>query len=415
MINLVEPSITQLGYIKIGGLQDRTLKAGSTGRSWSPPEKWDHFKVMLSYRNDKDRLVPDDELMDQLIRDGMADPDGKLRQIPIQVLSNDIEDVLQMAYLYYSGNKLAARYDGETLTWHCDIKKGTWLEKPIVEEMTVDEFKEKRLPMLDKSGNPLFKLHSIFNCVIQAQNARWGGVYRFRTGSEISARQLLGSLNTLRDLTGGILRGIPMRLALRPIKVNPLVKGSKKTSTVYVVHVELRATDLIDVQAKAIELAKFELANQHTRVEYRKLLAAPGEYESEHEQAANAMEFGSESGETITNEADPLADALGFGNEPEPTVEPEPTNEIADEPEIDAETIPETTSETVVDNSDSFEPILPAQVQYLTGILQGKATAFLKVMSDRWTISAFDKIPVSLFDEIKKAAFEYAKPQEEKK
>lgn len=337
MINLVEPSITQLGTIKIGGLKSETRTAGS-GRSWSPPEKWDHFKVMLSYRNDKDRLVPDDELMDQLVKDGMSDPDGKLRQIPIQVLSNDIEDVLQMAYLFYSGNKLAARYDGETLTWYCDIKKAKWLEVPAIETMTVEEFKEKRLIMLDKSNKPLFKLHSVFNCVIQAQNARWGGVYRFRTGSEISARQLLGSLNTLRDLTGGILRGIPLRLALRPLKVNPSDgKGGKITTTVYVVHVELRATDLIDVQAKAIELAKFELANQHTRVEYRKLLAAPGEYESEREQADNAMEFGADT-EPITSEPDPLADALGFGQGEAAAVindseTPEPSDELVDQAE----------------------------------------------------------------------------------
>lgn len=331
MISLVTPSITQLGYIKIGGLKNETRKS-EAGTSWSPPEKWDHFKIMRSYRDASDRLVVDTELMDQLDRDGMVDPDGKLRQIPIQVLSNDIEDVLQCAYLWYSGRKLAARYDGRLLTWHCDLKAMKWLEKPIIEEIDLDHFKEKRLTKLDAKGNRLFKLHSIFNCVIQAEKARFGGVYRFRTGSEISASQLLGSLQTLADLTGGILRGIPLRLALRPIKVNPLVKGKKASSTVYVVHVELRANDLLDVQAKALEMAKWELANQQTRIEYKRYLSAPGEYESDAEQANNAMEFGGD--EPLAPAIpDPLAAELGLA---EPTNNEIPTS---DEPEVSDENL----------------------------------------------------------------------------
>ncbi len=346
MISLIEPSITQLGSIKIGGLEDKA-RTSAKGNTWYAPERWDHFRIMRSFRDANDRLVPDTELMEQLVSDGMADADGKLRQLPIQVLSNEIEDVLQCAYLWYSGKKLAARYDGEQLTWYCDIKAGKWLEKPIIEEMTVEEFKEKRLIMCDKKGNKFFKLHSIFNCVIQAKNARWGGVYRFRTGSDISARQLLGSLNTLRDLTGGILRGIPLRLALRPVKVNPLVNGSKVSSTVYVVHVELRATDLLEVQSKALEFAKFELANQHTRVEYRKLLAAPGEYESEHEQAANAMEFGAEE-PTAPSEPDPLANMLGLSDD-SPT---EPTEALEGEQVDDAETFKDLAND-IFGNNDS--------------------------------------------------------------
>lgn len=347
-VRLIEPSITQLGAIKIGGLKSET-RTSAAGNSWSPPEKWDHFKIMRSFRDVKDRMVADDELMAQLERDGMTDPDGKLRQIPIQVLSNDIDDVLQCAYLWYSGKKLAARYDGEQVTWYCDIKKKVWLEKPVIEVMSLDEFKEKRLPMADNSGNKFFKLHSIFNCVISAQNARWGGVYRFRTGSDISARQLLGSLETLRDLTGGILRGIPLRLVLRPITVNPLVKGSKVTTTVYVVHVELRASDLIDVQTKAIELAKFELSNQHTRVEYRKLLSAPGEYESEHEQANNAMEFGNEDEEQVVAAPDPLAESLGLN---ESTDVPEATEQ---EETSDADSF-KTLAEDIFGNNDRDQP-----------------------------------------------------------
>ena len=46
-------------------------------------------------------------------------------------------------------------------------------------------------------------------------------VYKFRTTSRISASQLVGSLVQLQQLTGGVLRGLPLQLVVRPIRVTP--------------------------------------------------------------------------------------------------------------------------------------------------------------------------------------------------
>jgi hypothetical protein len=311
--DLVNPSIPQLGAIKIGGLKSEARV--SNGVTWYPPEKWDHFKIMRPFRDKSGRLVVDDDLMNRLAEEGKTDSDGKLRQIPIQVFSDDIDEILQSSYLWYHGKKLAARFDGVNLTWHYDTKTNAWLETPNVEPYSKDDFLAEYKDLKDKRGGKIFKLHTIFNCAILAQDARWGGVYRFRTSSDISSSELKGSLMNIKDLTRGPLRGVPLRLVLRPVVVNPVIDGKKVTTTVYVVHVELLGSDLVDIQRKAIEFANFEMQSGRTRLEYRKYLSAPGEFESPREQAEIASEFcGVEPvGTELEPPAhDPLMDTLGL-------------------------------------------------------------------------------------------------------
>jgi hypothetical protein len=142
-------------------------------------------------------------------------------------------------------------------------------------------------------GLPLFKLHSVFNCVIAAQEARWGGVYRFRTTSIISFRQLHGSLVHLSQLTGGILIGMPLTLVVHPIQVSP----EGKPTTVHVVHVELRGGDMVELQRQALSYSEYRLKFadqiQSTTRQYRKLLSGPG-MESQTEAKDIAEEFAPE-------------------------------------------------------------------------------------------------------------------------
>ena len=272
---------------------------------------------MRSYRDARGRLVVDQELMEKLLADGMTDPDKKLRQVPVQCFSDDIDDILQTSYLWYHGKKLAARFDGEFLTWFYDLETNVWRDQgdPKIEKYTKSEFEAEYKHLKGKRGQKLFKLHTIFNCAILAQNARWGGVYRFRTSGDISSSELKGSLLAIKDLTRGSIRGVPLRLVLRPVIVNPLVDGEKVTTTVYVVHVELLGSDLVDIQKKALEFARFELDSQQIRVEYRKLLKAPGENKSPREQAEIAEEFAPEGPPPPT--LDPLSIALGLNGQSE--------------------------------------------------------------------------------------------------
>lgn len=304
LFDVITPRITELGKIKIGGKSSQ-VRTSKTGGQWRAPEKYDHFIITTLYRNAQGDLVRDDALMNRLIEEGHGDSDGKLRTIPISVLSNDIEDIVQSSYLAYAGRKLAARSDGETLIKYAD--KGKWLEVPVVEP-----WKPEMAQMRDGKGNLIFKQHTIFNCVILTKMARWGGVYKFRTTSSITASQIVGSLLEIRELMVGVLRGLPMRLALRPMQVSP----DGRPTTIYVAHCELVGDDIISLQntAKTLLQREVETSSQivKARLEYKQLMKPPGVDESPLEQAEISEEFHPEEVEKAApNAIDPLLSELG--------------------------------------------------------------------------------------------------------
>lgn len=269
LADLIQPRITELGKIKIGQKgAERTSQKGGTYRM---PEKLDHFLLTTLNRDQGGQLILDKALMTQLAQDGYADEDGKIRRLPVHLLSDDIEDIVQASYVYYNGKRCGMRSDGKIATWFCNPKEvSKWLDKPL------------ELPwnpaLLDwkANGNPLVKLHTTFSCVVRSQGSRFGGVHRFRTTSRITAEQLVGCLTEILSLTGGILVGLPLQLVVRPMQVAP----DGKTTNVYVVHCELAGADLKQIQQQALDQIRFRLTYQkemgRSLVEYRKMLTAPG-------------------------------------------------------------------------------------------------------------------------------------------
>ena len=124
----------------------------------------------------------------------------------------------------------------------------------------------------DGKGDNLLKIYATLNCVIASKAAKWGGYYKFRTKSVISAEQLFGSLVMTKDLTAGALRGVPMELRVRPVQVTP----AGQAITVYVCHLELVGSDLLALQAAVHERSRTELdlarQVQLTAGEYRKVI-----------------------------------------------------------------------------------------------------------------------------------------------
>lgn len=307
--NLIRPRICELGKIKIGGKgETRTGKNGE----WRLPVKYDHFVVTGLHRNDAGDLVQDQALMESL--KSYADADGKLRQLPVALLSNEIEDILQASFVWYTGRQVAGRSDGKTCTFFLDPRTQKPLKDPIEEDW--DPAWAER----DGQGNRQFKLHTVFHCVLAAKAAKFGGVYKLRTTSQITAEQLYGSLLQVKMLTGGILRGVPLRLVVRPIQVSP----DGKPTTVYVVHLELVAEDIQAIQAAALQRLQFELQNaraiEETQRQYRQILAIPGRNESPEEQAEVQEEFHPGNGAAAS----------------EPTKEPEPAKPPTLREQVDA-------------------------------------------------------------------------------
>lgn len=320
--DILNPRICELGKIKIGGLGAE--RQGANG-PWRMPRKDDFFTITTLNRTPAKDLIPDTALMDSLAPK-FADSDKKIRRLPIYVLSNNLDDVMQSAWVFYSGKRCVARSDGITIQWFFDRKTRKWLDIPETEPHR-DEIVERR----DDKGHPTFKLHTTFNCVIASEEGRWGGVYKFRTTSRITADQLYGSLIHVAGLTHGQLAGIPLMLVVRPIQVAP----EGKPTTVYVCHVEIRGKDMLTIQKTAVDLAKTRARNateiRQLENQYKRMLALPGG-ESPEEIGDLQNEFNSEippdATPTAEDETDPLL--LGDAEVIEPTVAADPNEEMHD-------------------------------------------------------------------------------------
>lgn len=307
--DLFKPRICELGKIKIGRKSAQERKTASGG-TWRAPEKLDHFLVTTLQRTTTGDLMPDAAVMDELSQ-SVGDKDGKIRRLPVFVLSNEIDDILQSAWVSYVGKALAAKSDGKVLTKYIDMKTGDRLSEP--EDVP---WKEEYKDLKDSKGALRFKLHSTFNCVIASKSGRWGGVYKLRTTSRISGEQLYGSILSVLQLTGGVLRGLPLSLVVRPMQVQP----DGKPTTVYVVHLELRGADLHEIQTRALEQKRFEvehyLGMKKQDERYRLLLKAPGEDEDEEEVTDVVEEFHPETVEEApSTEPDNVATARRLGAE----------------------------------------------------------------------------------------------------
>jgi hypothetical protein len=237
---LVKPSLAQAGKIKIGGLgREMTSRKGNKFR---PPEKFDHFVITTQLRQNprdqKSDLITDEVMMAALTKDH----DGKCRAIPIILHSDEIEEVFPTDLAAYAGKSLACKGDGKKATrW--TFSNGT----------RTDQTKECVCPcpyLEQKKCKPHGRLYCSINLPGQAIA---GAVHVWRTTSIISIQQMTASLEQIKSMVGS-LRGVPLVLRVLPVQVTP----EGKSTTVYVCHVELRASDLLEVQQRVLQRREME-------------------------------------------------------------------------------------------------------------------------------------------------------------
>ena len=294
ILDSIKGQLTELGRIKTGGLGEaRTSAKGGTYRL---PVKHSYFTIVGNERDSAGDLIEDAALMKRLLDahgedviEKKKDAKGvvakvkvrRLRELPIVLLSDSLDEVLLASYCVYNGKACACRCDGENATYYQTCNGGVWTMLP----------EPKVVPCNKEHEKPGWKLHIKLLCAISELSNRFGGFYTWRSTSEISLEQLVGGLRYIQSLTCGVLAGLPLRLVIRPVVVTP----EGKPTTVYVVHVELRADDLSAVQRMALEMAQVRLRNAKelsaVGQQYRALLSAPGENETAEEAAETAAEF----------------------------------------------------------------------------------------------------------------------------
>jgi hypothetical protein len=276
MIKGITMKLAEGGKIKTGKLGEERTSGG--GKKFRIPEKLDHFIVTKTTRDDKGDFIVDEALMAALPKDA----DGKCRALPIVLHTDEIDEVFPTQYALYVGRTLGCRGDGEkALRW------------PMKDGQRTGEVKEMACTCayLNAASGPVCKPHGTLHCSILAPGtAMAGAVHRWRTTSLMSIERMLGSLHQILA-TCGTLRGLPLVLCIEPVRVQP---AGKPASTVYCCHVELRATDLLSVQRKALELAQMRktLSGDYDHAAYRAMIEAPaGDQETDDQQAEVAEEF----------------------------------------------------------------------------------------------------------------------------
>ncbi len=318
MIKGITPTFAEAGKIKIGGLGEERKKRDGPG-TYRLPVKLDHFRVTKTTRGQDGQFELDEELMDRL----PLDPDGKVREIPIVVHSDEIDQVFTTRYAKYVGRALACSGDGETATLY-QIRDGK----------RTGEIETKACVCSDLAAGRC-KPNGILHCGIVAPGrALAGAVHKWRTTSIVSVQQMYGSLLQIKELCGG-LRGALLVLRVKPVQVQP----AGVITTVYCCHVELREQDLTALQNRLVEARRMRavVAGEVPYADVVQLPAAPDE--PTEEQAEVGAEFYPE--EPTQPEAPAKGAALldtlrngGVAREPEPVVEPDPEPE----PEPDDET-----------------------------------------------------------------------------
>lgn len=245
MLKIITPQLAEAGKIKIGKLGDARRTRG--GKEWRPPVKLDHFIITSTRRDPSGDLHVDETLMAALVDGGHADPDGKVRSIPIVLHSDDIDEIFPTNLALYAGKALACSGDGETAKRY-NFDKATRKRLPT--------FKECACPCPyytnPQNDHQKCKPHGDLRCsIILPGHGVAGSVYRWRTTSAISINRMVGSLRQIQELTGS-LRGLPLLLRLSEVETT-------HGQPVYVCHVELRES-VIEARRLLIEEAKSRAA-----------------------------------------------------------------------------------------------------------------------------------------------------------
>jgi len=272
MIKNLVPQLAERGKIKIGTKGE--VKTSQGGKQFSPPQKLDHFVVTTLQRDAAGRLMPDTALMSRLNQNN-----GKLTEIPVRLLYDDLELNFQARYACYRGVRCWCTGDGETAQRSAgDNGKYQTVPCPC----------ERRDPIY--SGQDRCKILGTLQVLIEGTD-RIGGIWKYRTTSWNSVNAILSSLTLIKAITGGPLAGIPLIMVLSPKTVTVPTTG--QAMVIYVVSLEYRGNEAqLEDLGYAIARKRIEHRVRMEQIEdqARRMLAPP-QAESLEDQVETAAEF----------------------------------------------------------------------------------------------------------------------------
>ena len=204
-------SVREVGKIKIG--KRKAAKLTSFGTTYRQPEKHDYFTITTMERDQNGDLKPDMELMDKL--------GEKPTKIKVVLCHDDPSENFYTNFAAYTHNKRLCHGDGE----NAETSEG--------ESKTCNPGECKMFQ--DKKCKPTGILS-----VMLADSPKIGGVYKFRTTSYNSIKNILRSIFLIQSQTGGILADIPLVMTVTP---QTLETKTNMTVTIHTVNLEFEGTN----------------------------------------------------------------------------------------------------------------------------------------------------------------------------
>ncbi len=266
------PQLAERGKVKIGEKGEQKTSQG--GKSFAQPRKLDHFAITTLQRDTAGRLMPDTALMSKLSKNN-----GKLTEIPVRLLYDDIDLNFPTRYACYRGNRCWCSGDGEKAQRVAGNNGGF---------QTVPCPCERQEALY--SGQDKCKILGTLQVLIEGTD-RIGGVWKLRTTSWNSVNAILSSLTLIKAITGGPLAGIPLAMVLSPKTV--AIPTTGQAMEIYVVSLEYKGNE------GQLEDLGFSIARK--RIEHRvkmeqiedqaRRMLAPPQAEPIEDQLETAEEF----------------------------------------------------------------------------------------------------------------------------
>ena len=221
MVKNILPGLAEIGKIKIGEKGKWIEKNGK--RSFQLPVKLDHFKIKTLERGEDGNFIEDVDLEKKIVGSNKTE---SLKKIPVFLLFDDIERNIQSRYCCFYKGKMFCSGDGETslrITQDRELRKTQPMEEMNCPCERLDP------DFQDKSAK--CKLSMVLSVMIPASE-HLGGIYKFRSTSYNSYKQLVGAMLMVKQFAGQRLAGIPLNLVVGTKTVQSPDGGSQKASVV---------------------------------------------------------------------------------------------------------------------------------------------------------------------------------------
>lgn len=224
-ISQLQPRLCEIGKIKIGELSERRTTGGRR-----LPKKLDHFVITSLLRDEEGDLLLDEEMNKKI--------GNNCRELDIYLAYDSPELNMPTFYGYFTQSKLRCMGDGVTALR--TTEEGD-KEEIVCNPKTCEYFKQKQC-------KPYGRLS-----VILSSADRIGGSYVFRTTSWNTLRNILTSMAFIRRISGGVLAGLPLKMRLMPMQVQPKELG--RTVRIYTVNIEFDGsmTALMDAAEQEVK------------------------------------------------------------------------------------------------------------------------------------------------------------------